>query len=196
MSDYLPVIGITMGDATGVGPEVIVKSLAHHTVYAQCRPLVIGDLTRLRQAAAIRGVTADIVAVEGPDDPAFAPSADRVNVVDLALLPADLPWGAISPVAGDAAYRYIERASEYAMAGDVQAICTAPLNKAALHAAGVSISGVATGGLLAETDPETVGRVALAAGVVLRELRSGDERGLEEMFLDLTAASAREEVAA
>ncbi|HMM95008.1 ATP-binding cassette domain-containing protein [Phycicoccus sp.] len=68
--------------------------------------------------------------------------------------------------------------------------------EAALRAGGVSTTGVATGGLLAETDPETVGRVALAAGVVLRELRSGDERGLEEMFLDLTAASAREEVAA
>ncbi len=54
----------------------------------------------------------------------------------------------------------------------------------------------ATGGLLAETDPDTVGRAALTAGVALRELRSGDERGLEEMFFELTAASAREGVAA
>lgn len=66
----------------------------------------------------------------------------------------------------------------------------------ALRAAGVAVSPSATGGLLAETDADTVGRVALAAGVALRELRAGDERGLEEMFLELTAGAAREEVAA
>jgi 4-hydroxy-L-threonine phosphate dehydrogenase PdxA len=46
MSNYLPIIGITMGDASGVGPEVIVKSLNHDVVYQQCRPLVIGDAGR------------------------------------------------------------------------------------------------------------------------------------------------------
>ncbi|MBT9255102.1 ATP-binding cassette domain-containing protein [Phycicoccus sp. MAQZ13P-2] len=66
----------------------------------------------------------------------------------------------------------------------------------ALRASGVTVSPAATGGLLAETDADTVGRVALAAGVALRELRAGDERGLEEMFLELTAGAAREEVAA
>ncbi len=66
----------------------------------------------------------------------------------------------------------------------------------ALRTSGVSVSPSATGGLLAETDADTVGRVALAAGVALRELRAGDERGLEEMFLELTAGAAREEVAA
>ncbi|GIL37214.1 ATP-binding cassette domain-containing protein [Phycicoccus jejuensis] len=66
----------------------------------------------------------------------------------------------------------------------------------ALRAAGVAVSPSATGGLVAETDADTVGRVALGAGVALRELRAGDERGLEEMFLELTAGAAREEVAA
>src|SRR5437763_8659750 len=45
-----PIIAITMGDAAGVGPEIIVKSLAHRDVYDQCQPLVIGDAERLRQA--------------------------------------------------------------------------------------------------------------------------------------------------
>ncbi|MGG5258114.1 ABC transporter ATP-binding protein [Phycicoccus avicenniae] len=66
----------------------------------------------------------------------------------------------------------------------------------ALESRDVAVSPVATGGMLAETDPDTVGRVALEVGVALRELRGGDERGLEEMFFDLTATSAREEVAA
>ncbi|GGL34687.1 ATP-binding cassette domain-containing protein [Phycicoccus endophyticus] len=67
---------------------------------------------------------------------------------------------------------------------------------AALEADGVTVAPLATGGLRADTDPDTVGRLALRAGVALRELRGGDERGLEEMFLELTASSAREGVAA
>jgi 4-hydroxy-L-threonine phosphate dehydrogenase PdxA len=55
MSNYLPVIGITMGDAAGVGPEIVVKSLTHESVYRQCRPLVIGDAARLEQANRIVG---------------------------------------------------------------------------------------------------------------------------------------------
>jgi 4-hydroxythreonine-4-phosphate dehydrogenase len=57
-------------------------------------------------------------------------------VLDLDLLPADLPWGAISPVAGDAAYHYVRVAAELAGSGRAQGICTAPLNKEALHAGG------------------------------------------------------------
>ncbi len=60
MSNYLPVIGITMGDATGVGPEIIVKSLTHDTVYQQCRPLVIGDARRLERANEIVGGSAKV----------------------------------------------------------------------------------------------------------------------------------------
>ena len=59
-----------------------------------------------------------------------------VDVVDLKLIPADLPLGKLSPIAGDAAYQYIKIATELAVAGEVEAICTAPLNKEALHAGG------------------------------------------------------------
>ena len=85
--------------------------------------MVIGDRKRLEQAAEILGA----------DPPA--------NVIDLDLLPDDLPWGEVSPVAGEAAYRYIERAAELAVRKDVDAICTAPINKAALHAAGHKFPG-------------------------------------------------------
>ena len=76
----------------------------------------------------------DLVAVESISDAEFAPG--RINVIDLDLLPHDLPFGVLSPVAGDAAFQYIRVASELAMSGQVQAICTAPLNKEALHAGG------------------------------------------------------------
>ncbi|GAA1763874.1 hypothetical protein GCM10009712_10540 [Pseudarthrobacter sulfonivorans] len=130
----LPYVAVTMGDGAGVGPEVVVAAVLDPQSNAECRPVVIGDALRLRQAADILGIEADIQSIENVEDAVFTPG--RVNVIDLALLPEDLVWGQLSPVAGHAAYEYIRVASELAMAGKVQAICTAPLNKEALHSAG------------------------------------------------------------
>ncbi|SFS75011.1 4-hydroxythreonine-4-phosphate dehydrogenase PdxA [Saccharopolyspora flava] len=134
MNSPTPVIAVTMGDGAGVGPEVTVGALLDPDVAGRCRPVVIGDAARLRRAAEILGAETEIVAVDSIDDAVFAPG--RINVVDLGLLPADLPWGEVSPVAGDAAFHYIRVASELATSGAAQAICTAPLNKEALHTAG------------------------------------------------------------
>ncbi|OKI74177.1 4-hydroxythreonine-4-phosphate dehydrogenase PdxA [Micromonospora sp. CB01531] len=129
-----PYIAVTMGDGAGIGPEIIVRALLDPQVSATARCVVIGDAARLRQAAGIVGLEPEIVPVTGVTDAEFTPG--RINVIDLGLLPADLPFGRMSPVAGDAAYHYVRVASKLAMAGDVQAICTAPLNKEALHAGG------------------------------------------------------------
>lgn len=129
-----PYIAVTMGDGAGVGPEVIVAAVLNPVVLAESRPVVIGDAQRLRQAAASIGADVDVQPIEYVTDAVF--EGNRINVIDLALLPADLPWGQLSAVAGDAAFHYIRVASELALAGDVQAICTAPLNKEALHASG------------------------------------------------------------
>jgi 4-hydroxythreonine-4-phosphate dehydrogenase len=132
--NQLPYVAVTMGDGAGIGPEVIVPAVLDAGILAECRPVVVGDALRLRQAAETLGVEVDIQSVEDVEDAVFTPG--RVNVIDLNLLPEDLAWGQLSPVAGHAAYEYIRVASELAMAGKVQAICTAPLNKEALHAAG------------------------------------------------------------
>lgn len=130
----LPYVAVTMGDGAGIGPEVTVAAVVDRTILAQCRPVVVGDAARLRAAAGTIGLSVDIRAVDAVEDAVF--DGRSVNVIDLGLLPEDLPWGELSPVAGDAAYQYIKVASELAMAGKVQAICTAPLNKEALHAGG------------------------------------------------------------
>jgi len=134
MSKNLPYVAVTMGDGAGIGPEVIVPAMLDPQVATWCHPVVIGDAARLRLAATVLGLEPQIVAVERVSDAEFTPG--RINVIDLGLLPDDLPWGELSAVAGHAAYEYIRVASELAVAGDVQAICTAPLNKEALHAAG------------------------------------------------------------
>src|SRR5579872_7260230 len=134
----LPRIAITMGDAAGVGPEIIMKSLRHRDLYARCRPLVIGDAERLRAAGRLVGSALQVAAIADTDE-SMANAGDRpgtVDCIDLALIPPDLPWGKLSALAGDAAFRYIQTATALAMAGKVAAICTAPLNKEALHAGG------------------------------------------------------------
>lgn len=129
-----PVIAVTMGDAAGIGPEIIVAACTDPEITSRCTPVVIGDSDRLRAAAATIDREVGINVIENPEDAARA--ENTLDVIDLGLIPADLPWGELSPVAGDAAYQYIRVASELAVAGRVQAICTAPLNKAALHAGG------------------------------------------------------------
>ena len=131
-----PVIAITMGDAAGIGPEIIVKALAHPEVYEECCPIVIGDAARLRLAQAITAAPVKIhsIAPEAVSQSGLQPGT--VDCIDLHLIPEDLRWGKISPIAGDAAFRYLEFAAQLAMQGSVQAICTAPLNKEALHAGG------------------------------------------------------------
>ncbi|MDT7723751.1 MAG: 4-phospho-D-threonate 3-dehydrogenase / 4-phospho-D-erythronate 3-dehydrogenase [Actinomycetota bacterium] len=134
-----PVIAITMGDAAGVGPEVVVKALAQDELYQACRPLVIGDAARLRMAIGITGVPLEVRAIDGPEDGGY--QVGVIDCIDLGLIPADLPFGQLSPIAGDGAYHFIKVATELAVAGRVHAICTAPLNKEALHAGGHKFPG-------------------------------------------------------
>ncbi|MDQ0862777.1 4-hydroxythreonine-4-phosphate dehydrogenase PdxA [Arthrobacter globiformis] len=132
--DTRPFIAVTMGDGAGVGPEVTVGALLDENAYRDCRPVVIGDVHRLQLGAKALGLEANIVEVETVGEAVF--EAGRINVIDPKLLSADLPWGQESAEAGNAAYHYIRIACELGMGGHVQGICTAPLNKAALHKAG------------------------------------------------------------
>ncbi len=134
-----PIVGITMGDPAGVGPEVIVKALAAPEVHELCRPVVIGDAQRLRMAAAIVHSPLAVHVVPGPEE--ARDRSGELDCIDLANVPRDLPFGKLSAAAGHAAYEYIARAVELAMARRIDAVCTAPLNKEALHAGGHDFPG-------------------------------------------------------
>jgi 4-hydroxythreonine-4-phosphate dehydrogenase len=136
-----PIIAITMGDAAGVGPEIIMKSLAHPEVYEQCRPLVIGDASRLIEAGRLCASQLQVHSFTPGEFEKAAYHFGIVDCIDLKLIPAALPWGRLSPQAGDAAYRYLVIAAQLALDGKVAAICTAPLNKEALQAAGHRFPG-------------------------------------------------------
>ena len=134
-----PTIAISMGDPAGIGPEVIMKALAKPETRAICNALVIGDANRLRKAGKIVGGWLEIAALREADDADF--DSGSVQCVDLNLVPDDLPFGKMSATAGEAAYRFIEKAVQVVQAGSAQAICTAPLSKEALRAAGHKYPG-------------------------------------------------------
>lgn len=134
-----PIVAVTMGDPAGVGPEVIVKSLAGRAAFEHVRPVVVGDRGRLELAAKVIGLKAAVNVIEHPAQARCEPGViDCVQAADVA---PTLPFGRTSSAGGEAAYQCIRRAVELALAGEVDAICTAPLNKEALHAAGHKFPG-------------------------------------------------------
>jgi 4-hydroxythreonine-4-phosphate dehydrogenase len=135
-----PVLGVTMGDPAGVGPEIIARAAAEPAVLAACRPVVIGAATTMREALALVGGAQAVHAVSRVADCRWAEGT--VEVLDLGNVDmATLPRCEVSAAAGRAAYEYIERSVALAQAGEIDAIVTAPVNKEALAAAGVQHSG-------------------------------------------------------
>lgn len=143
-----PIIALTLGDPAGTGPELILKALAQPDVRALGTLLVVGDAAVLARAQRFTGTTLPIRAVKKAAD-ASEFAADGVAVLDLANIDdARHQLGRIDPMCGQAAYESIKRATELALAGEVGAIVTSAINKAALNAAGHHFDGHT--GLLAQ----------------------------------------------
>ena len=136
----LPVIGITMGDPSGVGPEIIVKALARPELWRVCRPVVIGSRAALH--GAMSSLNVDTLTLTGftPD----APSERRsVAVLEPSTDLREVEWrqGHVTAAAGAAAYAFVATAIDEALAGRLAAVATAPINKEALNLAGYSYGG-------------------------------------------------------
>lgn len=143
----LPLVAITMGDAAGTGPELIVKALAGSALRDICRPVVVGDAGTLERALAFTGTKLGIHPVATPEAATF--ERDTIDVVDLRNIDlARLKLGHVDAMAGKAAYEYVRTATELALARRVAAIVTSALNKEALNLAGYHYDGHT--GLLAE----------------------------------------------
>ncbi len=136
--DGLPVVGVTMGDPAGVGPELCLRALADASLRAACVPVVFGSAAVLGRAASACGLPPPPPAA-GPAEPdGFrAPGVYDPGGCDA----AGFTPGQVGAATGRAACRCVERAVEEALAGRLDAVCTAPLHKEALRAAGVSHPG-------------------------------------------------------
>jgi 4-hydroxythreonine-4-phosphate dehydrogenase len=141
MNQVKPVIGITMGDGAGVGPEIILKSLQKQEIYDICNPIVIGDSKILERAKGFVNSDLKIVTITDEQVAALSFEFGTVYCLDLDLLSADLPIGQVSAEAGHAAFEYLAKAIDLAKENKIDAICTAPLNKEALHKGGHQYPG-------------------------------------------------------
>ena len=129
-----------MGDAAGIGPEIILKALQNKKIYNCCKPIVVGDSTVLKQAAKFCHITAKIHRVNDPCEGKY--QLGIIDLLDLANINCTkLHLGKIQAMCGKAAYEYIAKAASLALANQVQAIVTAPINKESLQAAKINYIG-------------------------------------------------------
>ena len=137
----LPVLGLTLGDVAGIGPETTLRTLLEHPdLREECVPVVLGDVGALRRAAPYVGVDpAVVVAVAHPSEATNDPGL--VEVVQVGAPMEEVPVGELSAVAGDGSYRFVVAACDLAKEGAIDGIVTAPLNKAAMHAGGHKYPG-------------------------------------------------------
>ncbi len=135
-----PLLGITMGDPSGAGPEIVTKTWADPSMHEAARMLLIGDADCMAQAFRITGIDGGIRVVSGPSDAVF--SRTELDVLDLNDVDVSrLEFAKVQAMAGAAAYDAIAKAVELAKSGAIDAIVTSALHKEALNLAGHHYAG-------------------------------------------------------
>jgi len=136
----LPLLGITMGDPGGIGPEICAKALAISDIYTLCRPLIIGDAAVMAGAVAFSKLALSVHGCGKPADGGYRHGI--LDVLDLRNIPAgELRHKTVTAAQGRASFEYIDRAIALAMAGDIDGTVTGPINKAAINSAGYHYAG-------------------------------------------------------
>ncbi len=140
MKKYRPIIGITMGDPVGIGPEIILSALINPLIYEICRPLVIGDIKWLDDLK--RGIKSNLKlnAVKKPNTGVY--QCGYVDVLNTFKLDSgQISWGKPTALTGEAMISYITSATDMALQGRIDAMVTCPINKEAMHKAGYFYNG-------------------------------------------------------
>jgi 4-hydroxythreonine-4-phosphate dehydrogenase len=181
-SKNLPLLAVTCGDPAGIGPEIILKAHLDPSWQAKCRLLVIGDQRIFAERSRRIRVKVPVDVVRSPGGGSYAPGT--LTLLDLADAdPAEIPIGKVSAAGGKAAVDAVFKACDLAMAGEVEAVVTAPLNKAAMHLAGFDYAGHTE--LLAERTHAGQVRMLLVAPQ-LRVIHVSTHVALEEAIRRVT----------
>jgi 4-hydroxythreonine-4-phosphate dehydrogenase len=139
-TDDRPILAITMGDPAGIGPEIVVRALADPETYHICRPLLVGDGSVMKATLEGMGMLLKLNAIAEVSEAQFKPG--QIDLYDLKNVDMQrLNKAQVSAMGGKAAYEYIIRAIDMAMAGEVDAIVTCPIHKDALNQAGYHYPG-------------------------------------------------------
>jgi len=142
MKTALPILGLTMGDPAGIGPEICLRAMNSAAVRKLCVPVLFGDAAILRRAASAAKIpvaTARVVSVSelGKTFKIIGPLIVDCGAVDAAKVKP----GKVSAACGRAGYIYIEKAIRAALAGKIAGVVTAPIHKESLNLSGVKFPG-------------------------------------------------------
>lgn len=136
-----PLLGITSGDPSGIGPEVVAKALADKEIYDICRPLVISDLELMKEAIRIAGEKLELNCIKD------FPNLGRykygcIDVLDMHNVDMSKhAYKKVSAENGKASFEYIKKAIELAVSGLIDATVTGPISKESLNLAGFKYAG-------------------------------------------------------
>lgn len=129
-----PILGVTLGDAAGIGSELIAKIIADGFLESECRPLLVGDRRVLAQGMRIAGVDFPVHIVDSPENADFAKGVNMIDSADID--PATVTMAEVSAATGKAAGDALVRAIGYVKKGLADGVVFAPLNKASLKKGG------------------------------------------------------------
>lgn len=133
----MPRVGITMGDAAGIGAEITLKALKDETLWNDFQPIVIGDVAYLKKTA--RDLRLDFEFTDANEN--FLPQSNQIAVYDLRNLTSEIILGEDSAAAGKASAEYVEFAVKLWRAKKIEAIATAPISKKAIALGGYDYPG-------------------------------------------------------
>jgi 4-hydroxythreonine-4-phosphate dehydrogenase len=135
-----PIIGITMGDPASIGPEIAVKALLNENIYTTCNPILVGDAAVFSDIIDRLGLNASVNIIKNVQEARF--SFGQIDVFDLHNVDMDkLLFGEVSAMAGNAAFEAVKKVIELAMAHEIDATVTGPINKKSINEAGHHFAG-------------------------------------------------------
>jgi len=135
-----PLIAVTLGDPAGIGPEIVVKTVADKDLFEEANCIVIGDAGVVEQAIGVTGVDLKVNCVKDPADGDY--SEGVLNMIDMKNIDLDkFEYGKVSAMCGKAAFEYIEKSIQMTMDGQADAVATAPINKEAIRSAEINFIG-------------------------------------------------------
>lgn len=135
-----PIIAITMGDPASIGPEITVKALLQKKIHEICQPLVVGDAKVFEQIISKLQLHASVNTIGRVADAKFEPGL--IDVLDLNITDiSKLQFGEIAPMCGEASFQAVKKVIELALAKEVDATVTGPINKKSINEAGHHFAG-------------------------------------------------------
>lgn len=140
MKNNRPIVGISVGDPAGIGPEITAKALTGEEIYQMCRPLVVCDLKVMDEAVRFSGLDLKTRSVESAGEGAY--ELGTLDVLDMKNVDLDaLEYKKVAVMSGRASFEYVKKVIELAMAGEIDATVTGPIHKEAINAAGFHYAG-------------------------------------------------------